>query len=997
MQQFHASRFVCLGLLAAVPFLGLGCSSGDEEDVDLLTNEKVGESQQPLTKPTGHNGDDDYCDNAANKCGIGEGDCDLHTQCAQTGFTLRCGLDNGAKWGMPPTFDVCIPTHCVNGIRDGAETSIDCGDGCGTQGPCSPTPVCTGALGGDDYCTTCLCQAGQGDCDTNTECATGLVCGVDNGGKYGLASSTDLCVPAHCKNGVKDAAETSIDCGDGCGNLGPCNAAAVCTGSPGGEDYCTTCACASGQGDCDANSECAAGLICGTDNGPKFHYAIGTDVCVPSHCVNGVADGDETELDCGGSCGACSSATHLATGSAHACLVSGGNVLCWGDNSASQLGDGTTVDAIAPVTVPGITGATRVGAGRSHSCAIVAGGAVKCWGRGAEGQLGNGSQANSATPVNVATVTGATELALGDNFSCALAGGTAYCWGDNTSGQTGKGTIGGVQTTPFAATTAVTALAAGGRHACVVKSTGAVWCWGEGTGFQLGNDDKNTRGTPAVVNGITGASDITAGDQHTCAVAGGSVYCWGLNASSMLGTGEVTAAVHVPTVVPGLSGITKVASGWRHTCAVGASGTVQCWGRGDFGQLGAGNTKNTVAPVSVLNLSGATLLDGGEGFTCTRTPGSVRCWGYNLDGQLGRGTSPYRLTPSTISMSAPAMMSGLDTNTCAATAAGAVTCWGSNDGQQIGDNTDRQRRSPTAVAGLSSTFVTTGGGHTCAITAGGGVSCWGSNVYGQLGDGTTTDHGTPVAIPGLTGVVELAAGVVHTCARTSAGAVRCWGRNQYGEVGDGTTVQKNSPVTAVASGATALITGQRHTCAIVSGVVRCWGRNFNGQLGDGTTADKSTPTAVVGSPANPAELAAGQRHTCVRTTANVMQCWGDNANGQLGDGTTTAHLTPGAVSIGAVSDISAGGAFTCAILISTGKAMCWGWNSVGQVGDGTTVSRSTPTVALGSGTITAIWSGSAHSCARTSSNTIRCWGDNSYGQIGDRTSVRNPEGDTVLF
>lgn len=1075
----NLSRLLCLGLLTTGPLLSIACS----EDVDPFYNEELGEHRQSLPKPLGVNGADDFCDDAANRCGIGEGDCDKHTQCFAPGFTMRCGVDNGAKWGFKSNLDICIPNTCQNGILDPGETTVDCGGNCGSLGPCAPAAMCTGPLGGDDYCTTCPCAVGEGDCDTNSECASGLICGNDNGGKFGLSSATDVCVPSHCQNGVQDGDETAVDCGGSCGTQGVCSAmpvctgsngdenfcttclcqvgqgdcdtnsecgpglvcinnnggkfglgtstdvcapshcgngvqdgdetavdcggscgtqgvcdpAAVCTGSPGDENYCTTCACQIGEGDCDSNAECATGLVCANDIGPRFGFPAGSDVCVPAHCTNGVLDGDETELNCGGSCGPCSSASYVAAGSAHACLVSNGNVFCWGDNTSGQVGPGGVATQLAPVAVPGLSAVTRAAAGRSHSCAIGAGGVISCWGRGVEGQLGNGASTSSASPVSVSSVTGATELALGDNFSCALAGSSVYCWGDNTSGQTGNGSVGGTQASPALVLTGAVAIAAGGRHACAVQATGTVACWGEGTNYQLGNNSSSARGTPVAVTGVTNATDVTAGDAHSCALSGGSVYCWGLNAGSMLGTGEATATVRVPAVVSGITNAIRLAAGWRHTCAVRTGGAVSCWGRGDYGQLGAGNTLNQSSPVAALNVSNATLIDAGEAFTCARTPTSVRCWGYNDKGQLGRASNPLVLAPTGISLS-PVMVSALDANTCAVGAGGAVTCWGANDGKQIGDGTDRQRRAPTTISGLSSTFVVTGGGHNCAITAGGGVSCWGSNLYGQLGDGSTTAHATPAAVSGVSGAVELTAGVHHTCARTGAGAVLCWGRNQYGEVGDGTNTDRSTPVTVIASGATALIAGQRHNCAVVSGGISCWGRNQHGQLGDGTLVDKNVPTAVSGAPADPVELAAGQRHTCARTSAGAISCWGSNANGQLGDGTTADHITPAPVTgIGSVSDISAGGSSTCALVTATSKIMCWGWNAFGQLGDATQTDRLSPKLIPGAGNYTAVFMGTSHACARLSPSGLRCWGSNDYGQIGNRNAVRYPEGEPVAF
>jgi alpha-tubulin suppressor-like RCC1 family protein len=89
--------------------------------------------------------------------------------------------------------------------------------------------------------------------------------------------------------------------------------------------------------------------------------------------------------------------------------------------------------------------------------------------------------------------------------------------------------------------------------------------------------------------------------------------------------------------------------------------------------------------------------------------------------------------------------------------------------------------------------------------------------------------------------------------------------------------------------------GRFHACALrQGGEVVCWGGNAFGQLGDGTTVNRPAPAAVPGI-GSVARIAAGSRHTCVVTVAGAVLCWGSNADGQLGDGTTASRARPGAV------------------------------------------------------------------------------------------------------
>jgi alpha-tubulin suppressor-like RCC1 family protein len=195
--------------------------------------------------------------------------------------------------------------------------------------------------------------------------------------------------------------------------------------------------------------------------------------------------------------------------------------------------------------------------------------------------------------------------------------------------------------------------------------------------------------------------------------------------------------------------------------------------------------------------------------------------------------------------------------------------------------------------------LTAGGGYTCGLTSGGVAYCWGRNVSGQLGDGTTTYRLTPVPVAGRLIFTSLSAGGSHTCGLATTGAAYCWGWNGFGQLGDGTTTSSLTPV-SVAGGLTfanltTTSTGglfSAHSCGRTStGVAYCWGRNALGQLGDGTTHSSLTPVPVAGG-LTFVGLSAGGSHTCGWTLQVAAYCWGWNGDGQLGDGTTTISLMP---------------------------------------------------------------------------------------------------------
>jgi alpha-tubulin suppressor-like RCC1 family protein len=259
------------------------------------------------------------------------------------------------------------------------------------------------------------------------------------------------------------------------------------------------------------------------------------------------------------------------------------------------------------------------------------------------------------------------------------------------------------------------------------------------------------------------------------------------------------------------------------------------------------------------------------------------CFGNNLDGQLGAGVSsgPSDRPLSVVRATAPgnltdvAQIAGGAYHTCAALGSGQAVCFGWNDNGQLGDGrrgTSSAR--PVTVLNTAGTGplsgvreVSPGGAaaigsqHTCALLSTGRAVCWGGNASGQLGNNLLgTDTSRPVEVVALSGsapldgVADIDTGSDHSCAVLASGSVVCWGENADGQLGDdrrGTDSGRPRTVldesgAAMLSGAIEVVAGRAHTCARdVSGVVRCWGHNAYGQLGDGTTTDRSTPVRVL--------------------------------------------------------------------------------------------------------------------------------------------------------
>jgi alpha-tubulin suppressor-like RCC1 family protein len=233
--------------------------------------------------------------------------------------------------------------------------------------------------------------------------------------------------------------------------------------------------------------------------------------------------------------------------------------------------------------------------------------------------------------------------------------------------------------------------------------------------------------------------------------------------------------------------------------------------------------------------------------------------------------------------------------------------------------------------------------------------------------------------PPLTPTGEVSAGSYHTCALSWVNGVRCWGQNLYGQLGDGTSVDRAVPrdVVGLATGVTAVAAGGGHSCALTSGGgVKCWGSNAYGQLGDGTTTSRMTPVDVSGLVSGVVAISAGGAHTCALLSGGTIKCWGRNLEGQLGDGSTTSRAAPVNVT-GSVTGIrvSAGGGHTC-VVTSGGGLKCWGENTYYQVGDGTNTRRVAPTDVVGlTAGATMVSAGASGTCAITSAGGAKCWGN----------------------
>lgn len=346
--------------------------------------------------------------------------------------------------------------------------------------------------------------------------------------------------------------------------------------------------------------------------------------------------------------------------------------------------------------------------------------------------------------------------------------------------------------------------------------------------------------------------------------------------------------------------------------------------------------------------------------------------------------------------------------------------WGSNSYGQLGDgtSTDRLVPGPVDAGGVLAGRVVLGGGSgeefSAVSGADGSLFAWGRNLSGQLGTGGgNINQQRPVAVMrtgALAGkqVVALSVGRYHTVVRCDDGTVFGWGGNSNGQLGDGTTLDRYVPVATLMTGAlagkrvVALSAGSYHSLALCDdGSLAAWGYNNNGQLGNGTIVNSPVPVAVdssgVLSGKQVISIAAGNDCSYALCSDGTVAAWGGNGNGQLGDNSKVARLTPVLVSragvlAGKTVVAIAQGTLHALVLCSDGTLAAWGYNGGGQLGNGNTTDSSVPVLVNRSGVLAgkvvrSIHAASNRSFAFCDDGTLAAWGNNGSGALGNNSTT----------
>lgn len=448
-------------------------------------------------------------------------------------------------------------------------------------------------------------------------------------------------------------------------------------------------------------------------------------------------------------------------------------------------------------------------------------------------------------------------------------------------------------------------------------------------------------------------------------------------------------------------------------------------------QLGLYNVENGVYPTDIALVNSNqglkkstgtdyqyTYTSGTNSYCITATSTGAGTSAYKFDSLVGSvepGLCSGHLAPGVPVLTWAALTSG-ESHNCGIYGTSAY-CWGRNNlgfAGQLGNGTTTNSPIPVAVttsgalSGRTVVDIDAGGSHTCVVVSDGDAFCWGSGANGRLGRNSSSNSAVPVAVTmsgALAGlnISAISVGTFHTCA-LAGGAPYCWGYNADGQLGNNSTVEALTAVPVDVTGAlagktvTQISAGTNNTCAVADGLPYCWGANASGQLGDGTTTTALTPVGVntsgVLAGKTTTQVVAGNTSSCAIADQRVY-CWGANANGGLGNTGPSHSYVPSAVTYTGVMSGTTATSLSVSLYggcaVASALPYCWGTGGSGQLGNGGTINSFAPVQVSTSGvlsgmTATISSSGSGHACV-LASGSVYCWGGGLYGRLGNGSSA----------
>jgi alpha-tubulin suppressor-like RCC1 family protein len=404
------------------------------------------------------------------------------------------------------------------------------------------------------------------------------------------------------------------------------------------------------------------------------------------------------------------------------------------------------------------------------------------------------------------------------------------------------------------------------------------------------------------------------------------------------------------------------------------------------------------------------LFNPGHSFVGWNTAADGSGTAYAIGASLTMGSSNVTLYPQWNTQDWPVSVWGGARNAIVLKADSSVWTWGLNSNGQLGNGMTSDTSLPGQVLGpngvgyLGGVVAVMGGEqHNLALKSDGTVWAWGMNLVNQLGNGNATDSWTPVQVSGLSSIVSIASRGYHSLAVKSDGTVWTWGEDRYGALGNG-VADFNPDYTVPVQ-----VQGLSHPLMVSSGyyfsvalmpdhTLMAWGNNANGELGIGTTNPSYTPTPVLGID-HVIWVSAGWTHVVAIKSDGTVWTWGANfwggiypGAGMLGDGTTLDHYLPEQVpGLAGAIQASGGDSFT-SVLLRDGTVWTFGSNAAGQLGTGSfnPAQSLVPVQVQGLSNIVSIAGRDHHNQAIRNDGTVWSWGSGQNGELGNGTAQNSP-------
>jgi len=364
-----------------------------------------------------------------------------------------------------------------------------------------------------------------------------------------------------------------------------------------------------------------------------------------------------------------------------------------------------------------------------------------------------------------------------------------------------------------------------------------------------------------IYNPILTLNTIAGGNHHTLILLNSNtVSVIGSNSNGQLCESTTTSSRTTANIISSnLYNVIEVAAGNQFSLVLLSNGTIQGFGRNDYGQLGDSTVTQRTSQVSVTGINNAIDISvgpSGNHSLALLNDNTVKAWGTNFYGQLGNtvniGTNTANSTPSLISnLSNVIMVKAGNNHSLALLNNGTIMAWGFNDRGQLGNGTTNNSSSPVTVLDINNAIaIAAGDKHSIALLSDGTIKAWGSNEFNQLGNstnaGTTTANSTALSVLNITNAIAIASGSNHCLVLLNDNTVRTWGRNADGQLGNGTITNSFTPVTVTSvTNAIGIAAGDVHSLALINnGTIRAWGDNQFGKLGDGSSTDRNTQITV---------------------------------------------------------------------------------------------------------------------------------------------------------